>query len=305
MSSKSHVASPGRANIREDHFTPWEFSQRERILIVAPHPDDEVIAAGGVIATFLKSHDPSDMRVIVVTNGDASYISAFMHGSHHFGKNNFRNLAVLRQQESLNALRILGLSIQQISFWGFPDRGLAALWQGDKKTQIPYQSSTTGYDNSKQALNSPIVPFTGENLLELFNKELCEFRPTTVILPHLKDAHLDHSASAKFTLKALWRCQTETHLQTPMLLAYRIWFGGKPWLTGIHPDAPGQLSVNNGSPLNGIRRMPLTPEIQKLKRQAIQCYRSQKQAAGQALRVAAQNTFEDFTLCDSVFNSDK
>jgi len=297
MSSKSHIASPMHVNIREDHFTPWKFSQRERILIIAPHPDDEVIAAGGVIATFLELHDPSDMRVIVITNGDASYISALMHGSHHFGKNNFRNLAILRQHESLNAIKILGLSVQQIRFWGFPDRGLAALWQGDKKTQIPYHSSTTGYENSEQALNSPIVPFTGENLLELFNKEFCEFRPTAVILPHLKDAHSDHSASAKFTLKALRRCQTETHLQAPMLLAYRIWFGGKPWLAGIRSDALDQLSANDGSPLARIRCMPLTPEIQKLKRQALQCYRSQKQAAGQALRAAAQNTFEIFTLC--------
>jgi len=292
----ARVSPSMSVNIRDDHLLPWKFDQHDRILIIAPHPDDEVLAAGGVIATFLRSRAPSAIRVIVATNGDASYISAFLHGSHTLGRNNFRSLAVKRQQESLSALAVLGMSVEQVRFWGFPDRGLAMLWQSLKKTQLPYHSYTTGYDNSTQALNSPVLPFTGENLLELFYKELCEFCPTSIIFPHLQDAHSDHSALADFTLMAVRRYHTQTGIQPPMLLAYRIWLRKKVWLTGIRSRRLNQVSVKDESPLIKIYCVNLTPEIQEQKRQALQRYRSQRQAAGQILRNAAHSAYEIFTL---------
>lgn len=288
-------------NIRKGHLLPWEFGQRDRILIVAPHPDDEVLAAGGVIATFLKSHAPFDIRVIVATNGDASYATAFLQGSHIPRRNNFRNLAVIRQQESIRALAVLGLSTEQVRFWGFPDRGLALLWQKHKKAQIPYHSRTTGYNNSAQALNSPIMSFTGENLLGLFHKELCEFCPTSIILPHPQDAHSDHSALAGFTLIAVRRYLTETQLQPPMLLTYRIWLRRRPWLTGIRLRRFNQLSFNDKTALMKGYYVILTPEVREQKRRALQCYRSQKQAAGYVLRNAAKSAYEIFTLCNLAY----
>jgi LmbE family N-acetylglucosaminyl deacetylase len=285
-------------NIRKGHLLPWEFGPHDQILIVAPHPDDEVLAAGGVIATFLKSHALSEIRVIVATNGDASYATAFLHGSHMPRKNNFRNLAVIRQQESINALAVLGLGAEQVRFWGFPDRGLALLWKKHKKTQIPYHSRTTGYNNSAQALNSPIMSFTGENLLELFHKELCEFCPTSIILPHLQDAHSDHSALAGFTLTAVRRYLTQTQLQPPILLTYRIWLWRRPWLTGIRLRRFNQLSFKDKTVLMKGHYVLLTPEVREQKRRALRCYRSQKQVAGRVLRSAAKSAYEVFTLCD-------
>ena len=296
--SAAQVSPTMPVKIHENQLLPWEFDQRDRILIIAPHPDDEVLSAGGVIATALKSHISSNIRVIVATNGDASYVSAFMHGSHNLGKNNFRSLAALRQQESQNAIAILGLSAEQVRFWGFPDRGLAMLWQSQKKAQHPYYSPTTGFDHSAQALNSPILSYTCDNLLELFHKELREFCPTSIILPHPQDAHSDHKALAEFTLIAVRHYLTQTYFQIPMLLTYRIWLQGKPWLTGIRLHHINQLLVKDESLLMKIRCVMLTPEVREKKMRALQCYHSQKQAAGQVLRNAAQSGYEIFTLCD-------
>ena len=282
----------------EDYLLPWEFDRYGRILIIAPHPDDEVLAAGGVIATALKSHTPSEIRIIVATNGDASYISAFLHGSHTLGKYDFRRLATIRQQESLSALVALGMSAEQVRFWGFPDRGLALLWQSREITQLPYHSPTTGYTHSEQALNSPILSFTAKNLLELFNKELHEFRPTSIVFPHPQDAHSDHSALAGFTLMAVKRFHTQTRLHSPKLLAYRTWLNSGLWLTGFRSQHLSQLLVKEESSLANLRCVILTPEVLEMKRQALQSYRSQRQSAGQVLRDASKNKYEVFTICD-------
>jgi LmbE family N-acetylglucosaminyl deacetylase len=87
-----------------DDSLPWEPRSHERIMIIAPHPDDEVLAAGGVIATALKPHSQSKIRVVVTTNGDASYATALSYGSHLITKKNFRLQAVMRQRERLKAL---------------------------------------------------------------------------------------------------------------------------------------------------------------------------------------------------------
>src|SRR5262245_39491664 len=39
-----------------------------RVMVVAPHPDDETLGAGGVINRLTRQHIPT--RVVFVTNGD-------------------------------------------------------------------------------------------------------------------------------------------------------------------------------------------------------------------------------------------
>ena len=127
----------------------WRIDSHERIMIIAPHPDDEVLAAGGLMATALKLNN--EIRVIVATNGDASYTTALWHGSHLITKKNFERQAIMRQKESLNALTSLGMHLGQIHLWGFPDRGLARLWKSDSDNGQCDRSPTTGHDQIGRA----------------------------------------------------------------------------------------------------------------------------------------------------------
>lgn len=216
MFNKRQSITPSTGTINSADETPvWIPGPEERILVLAPHPDDEILAAGGVIATSQKSHPPYKLRVAIATNGDASYATAFFHGSHTFTKKNFGGMAAIRQQESLNALVFLGLNPSQIRFWGFPDRGLSPIWQCGWGTQQPYRSPTTGFDHSQQALNNPVTQFTGMQLLRLIQEELAAFQPTTIILPHPQDAHFDRLRSLNCRNYQTMACEILCSIQDP------------------------------------------------------------------------------------------
>ncbi|HKO57564.1 MAG TPA: PIG-L family deacetylase [Thermoanaerobaculia bacterium] len=88
----------------ESEAIPYEPTRLrgERLLVLAPHPDDEVIGCGGVIAQHLAER--RSVRVIVTTNGAQA------------------GDAARREEESRRGLDLLGPA--ELRFLRFPDRGL-------------------------------------------------------------------------------------------------------------------------------------------------------------------------------------
>jgi LmbE family N-acetylglucosaminyl deacetylase len=81
---------------------------RGRVLVFAPHPDDEVFGCAGAILQHVADGD--EVRVIIATDG------AFG------GVEDPRHYASTRQDESRAAGKILGYGTPL--FWGLPDRGV-------------------------------------------------------------------------------------------------------------------------------------------------------------------------------------
>lgn len=98
-------------------------AQDQRVLIFAPHCDDETLGCGGVISRLVEEGVP--VRVVMLTNGD---------GFHHPVSNLKQNpaghieLGRMRQKESLAALKKLGVPASSAVFLGYPDGGLAMMW---------------------------------------------------------------------------------------------------------------------------------------------------------------------------------
>jgi LmbE family N-acetylglucosaminyl deacetylase len=82
-------------------------------VIVAAHPDDEVLGAGGVIA-MLAGH--VRLRLVAVTDGERS----------HNGQGSAAALVRRRTAETAAALRALGARSAEVVRLGLPDSGLAA-----------------------------------------------------------------------------------------------------------------------------------------------------------------------------------
>ncbi len=83
----------------------------ERLLVLAPHPDDEIIGCGGLMAQHLRERRA--VRVVVATDGAEAT-----------GATGDREVYVRRrEEESRQGLALLG-GRPQIDFLRFPDRGL-------------------------------------------------------------------------------------------------------------------------------------------------------------------------------------
>src|ERR1700761_1545366 len=68
--------SEGRRSRRLTALAPTTAVQPDRLVVVAPHPDDEVLGTAGLIQQMLV-HDIA-VEVIAVTDGDASHAPAGM-----------------------------------------------------------------------------------------------------------------------------------------------------------------------------------------------------------------------------------
>lgn len=83
-----------------------------KVLILAPHPDDEVFGCGGAIMRHLSQGDV--VSVIIATDGHAAILHQDNKTKQHY--------ISMRYQESRDAAQILGY--ENLYFWGIPDREL-------------------------------------------------------------------------------------------------------------------------------------------------------------------------------------
>jgi LmbE family N-acetylglucosaminyl deacetylase len=91
------------------------FDKNERILILAPHPDDESIACAGIIQKALEAG--AQVRVVYLTNGDHNELAFIVYEKRiTLRQGEFVHLGKLRQQESIKAMKFLGLSEKDLCF---------------------------------------------------------------------------------------------------------------------------------------------------------------------------------------------
>lgn len=88
-----------------------------RAVVIAPHPGDEVVTCGGLLQLLSALGHP--LQLISVTDGSASH-----PGSQQWSE---KRLSVFRSQESVEALRRLGLPMHSLKWirGGFTDNALA------------------------------------------------------------------------------------------------------------------------------------------------------------------------------------
>ncbi len=103
-----------RAWTRIDAFPDAGIAGIRSVVIVAAHPDDEVLGAGGVIAVLAAAG--ARLRLVAVTDGEAA----------HSGCADPALLTRRRTAETTAALEALGAEAAEVIRLGMPDSGLAA-----------------------------------------------------------------------------------------------------------------------------------------------------------------------------------
>ncbi|HSV31384.1 MAG TPA: PIG-L family deacetylase [Atribacteraceae bacterium] len=249
----------------------------DRIMIIAPHCDDEILAAGGIIQRSAAAGQT--VKVVFVTSGDG-------FGLEYEGLSETNrlprgvNLGYLRQREAIKALEILGLAKENIIFLGYPDKGLEKMWWLFHSHDQPYYSrNIKGYRSPYFTSYTPGAVFCGNKLLDDIMRLFTSFQPNTLYLPDSYDLHPDHRATYCFVREALetLRGRGVKWVENLQVLLYLVHYGRFRWPPQWGYDPRSRLYPPRK--LLGVRRwtnIELTPEETVLKKKALESYRSQK-----------------------------
>ncbi len=252
-----------------------DLAGRQRLLILAPHCDDEALSSAGLITQALRAG--MEVRVVIATNGDGFIFATMAEFRRAFPTHaDYIRMGIARQQESLNALKLLGVGPEQVIFLGYPDRGLPALWQEHWSRAAPYRSPYNGATHSPYPRTyNPRAVYAGEDLLADLEAILRAYRPDLVIYPHPNDVHPDHWGLSLFARLALARTQRADPGYRPEAYAYLVHRPDFPMPKGLQPRQvlipPAALLHANPHWL----RLSLSAEEVSRKWEVIQAYRSQ------------------------------
>jgi len=249
----------------------------ERILIVAPHPDDEVLACGGLIQQALALGD--SVWVVYVTAGDGSWPPAWRVTGNLFSEpEDYLELGRARMEEAQAGAKTLGLDSTRLTFLGYPDADLVRLWQDDWYT--PSRSSHTGATADPYGRSGH--EYTGTSLLGDLVSLLKTMRPDLVFAPHPLDAHPDHWSTAMFLAIAreAWRQPSDGPF--PVVYTYLVHHPSYP---DAWADDAGFLSPPDNLAGSGHRwfTVCLTAEQRRTKQTALACHDSQLGSTGSGL----------------------
>ncbi|MFX0064296.1 MAG: PIG-L deacetylase family protein [Candidatus Hermodarchaeota archaeon] len=243
----------------------------DRVLILAPHPDDEVLGCGGVILQAIKKGLP--LKIVFFTYGDSNEWSFLKYRKRLIvTPKQIRGMGLVRYKEALEAVKILGLSSNHVIFLGYPDFSTLNIWYSRWRKQLPLLSTLTKvrevpYENAFR----PGALYKGEEILKDLKTILSDFRPTKIFLSHRNDLNTDHQAMYLFTRIVLWDLKPKLKAQRyPYLIHFDKW----PYPRAYQPleflNPPKSLEKK----MNWIT-LPLTDEEVKMKYEALKAHKTQ------------------------------
>ncbi|MCX5715533.1 MAG: PIG-L family deacetylase [Candidatus Omnitrophica bacterium] len=248
--------------------------KEDRILILAPHPDDESIGAAGIIQKAVKAG--AEVKVMYLTNGEHNQLAFIVYEKRFVIKQKaLIAMGKVRQAEAISAMKFLGVPEENLIFLGYPDFGMLEIflnYWGDRKpfknmlsrvSQVPYENALT-----------PNAPYKGEAVLWDIESALKKYKPTKIFVTNPVDTNRDHRAYYLFLQVALWNLKGK--IPPPKIHEYLIHCYTWPVPRNYHPElylpVPQPLKQSSIQWETG----PLTDEEVERKYQAIHFYKSQR-----------------------------
>lgn len=248
------------------------FDDTDRILVLAPHPDDEVLGAAGVIQHAVKRRIP--VKTVFLTYGDSNPWSFLLYRKHPvIMPQAVQSMGLVRKDEAVSAAAILGLEPEQLVFLGYPDFGALNIWYRHwTKERPPYRSALTRVTQVPyQGAFRPGAPYKGESIVEDLRAIIKDFKPTKIFVSHPADHNGDHLSLYLYTRVALW---DEGISDTVRLYPYLIHYLGWPKPMGFKPKKQ-MLPPKALSQLNQWFEYNLSQDEFERKKEALQAHKSQ------------------------------
>jgi len=272
-----YADTPPVAFAQQATSTLEPLKSEDRILICAPHPDDETIGCAGLIQQALSLG--AKVKVVYLTNGDANQIAFMVYEKRlTFKRNEFIHMGEVRRQEALKAMKFLGLSEDNLIFLGYPDFGTFKIFSQYWSAQRSYKSILTRVKKVPYKENlSYGAPYIGVSVLADLKKIILEFQPNKIFVSHPADTNVDHRAFYLFLQVALRDLRKE--IKSPRIYPYLVHCVGWPLPRHYHPELTLEAPHNFlGTQINWLK-LELTPGQLKKKYEAILKYKSQTESS--------------------------
>lgn len=148
-------------------------NSKSRLMLIAPHPDDEALACSIILQRAVGAG--ATIHVVYATDGDDNpWPQRVLERKWRINRADRKRWGKLRRSEALAALRILGVDARDAEFFALPDQGLTNLLRTDCRSTI-----------------------------ERFAEIIRSWSPTHLLVPSISDTHPDHSGLAVILRLAL------------------------------------------------------------------------------------------------------
>lgn len=171
-----------------------------RILIVVPHQDDEILMTAGVIRAAVKKG--ASVTVVMATNGDC-------------GCTDF-SVGRARLAETVKGLHVLGLGAEHLRIMGYADTGMPKedsflhrlYGAADEEQVFPSSCSSCTYGLAERSeyhmeRYGTHAPYCRRSFLQDLKELISEICPEQIFTTAQCDTHGDHSALFRFVCEAL------------------------------------------------------------------------------------------------------
>jgi MYXO-CTERM domain-containing protein len=200
-----------------------------QILVIAPHPDDDILTSAGVI--YRARQAGTVVWVLYMTNGDYAPTGTAW--------------GLTREGEAVSAQALLGVPEANMVFLGYPDGSLQVLYsafynvayqpvvhgyQGDLAT-LQNMSNTTYASRGMGAVSYHQFAFgspganTGANVQADLVHFLNARRPTDIYVTGRCDRHPDHTTTYEFLMSALVTLRATVPAYDPVVHQTVVWAG--------------------------------------------------------------------------------
>ncbi len=204
-------------------------SASAQILVLSPHPDDDILTSAGVIHRARAAG--TVVWVMYMTNGDYAPTGTAW--------------GYRREDEAAAAESMLGVADDNLVFLGYPDGSLQGLYSAFFNT--PYVPAEHGYQGDRPILETmSTVAYArrglgdtdyhhfafgtaasnmGSNVLADLVHFLANRRPTDIYTVGRCDRHADHNTTYEFLLSALQQVRATAPTYDPYIWQTIVWAG--------------------------------------------------------------------------------
>lgn len=179
------------------------------VLVIAPHPDDEVIGCAGIMLQALQQN--KRVAVVVITSGDGYPALAAVvakKNREQLAADDFLRAGALRQQHSVRAMARIGVPKGELMFLGYPDSGLEKIYtlDGSEPFRQMFTNKNATYGVTVPDYHSSVhgrpAPYLKANVVGDIAQIIRDRQPKEIYVTHEADTHGDHRAAFWFVRDA-------------------------------------------------------------------------------------------------------